>query len=91
MSDPKRIAWLDSVDMASHIHVTTDGGLTTACGHEPGKKVKEGRWKITHHTNIPRRHFGFNNYCGTCFKKLKCKKSIPWTPEMMKGERSEHG
>lgn len=67
----KRIAWLDSADMASHIHRTTDKGETTVCGHKP---KSEKNWKIT--SQVPRAISGEDRHCPTCFKNIK--KSIPF-------------
>jgi hypothetical protein len=61
--DVKRIAWLDSANMPSHIHKTYDGGVTTVCGHKPRS---EKNWTIT--DDIPRKRGGFSNYCRVCFK-----------------------
>lgn len=66
-----RIAWLDSADMASHIHRTLDGGETTVCGHAP---KSEKNWKIT--SQVPRSIAGRDRHCKTCFKGVK--KSIPF-------------
>ena len=81
----RRIAWLDSANMASHIHLTSDGGETTLCGHEPGK---ETQWKIT--SQVPRAVRGEDRHCSTCFKLAGVKKSVSFVaredPRVTSGE-----
>lgn len=61
----KKIAWLDSCDMDSHIHATEDG-VDTVCGHHAEYITNRTLFQV--HRN--------RNYCKKCFKRIK--KSIPW-------------
>lgn len=71
LTNARRIGWLDSVDMPSHIHLTLDGGQTTICGHKP---LTQKAWKIT--SDIPRKDHGRSNYCSQCFAQGN--KSVPF-------------
>jgi len=70
----KRIAWLDSVKQPSHIHKTSDEGMTTLCGHAPRE---EKLWEIT--DKVLRKRAGYSNYCRICF--MDGKKSLPFIKE----------
>lgn len=73
LSGGKRIAWLDSANMDSHIHRTLDNGQTTVCGHRPRS---EAEWKIT--SRVSRAAQGRSRYCKTCFAGKHKKSEIQW-------------
>lgn len=83
----RRIAWLDSCNMTSHIHLTDDDGETTLCGHSPRS---EKAWKIT--SQVPRAIKGSDRHCKRCFEIAQVKKSIPFIayedPRVTSGECS---
>lgn len=72
--ESKRIGWLDSANMPSHIHKTLDDGITTVCGHDPRYKSTIKRWTID--STIPRKIKGTSRYCKICFADGG--KSLPW-------------
>lgn len=75
MNNLKRIAWLDSCNMPSRIHLTSDDALSTLCGHFPKEKQLAGHyWKIT--SEVPRKIKGTSRYCKICFKNGG--KSLEW-------------
>lgn len=66
----QRISWLDSCKMPARIHLTSDDGQTTVCGHTPRSKKN---WQIT--SAVPRNIRG-SRYCKICFKNGG--KILPW-------------
>jgi hypothetical protein len=72
----RRIGWLDSARMPSRIHATTNGGVSTICGHPALAQHLDGQWVIQ--AEVPRKDHGRSRYCRTCFVSLK--KTIPWVP-----------
>ncbi len=74
----KRIAWLDSCGMDSHIHATEDGVDTVCKNHA---EYIAGRTLF----QVSRKQHGTSNYCRICFKGIK--KSIPWDERCLSGER----
>lgn len=68
----KRIAWIDSSDMSSRIHLTDDGNETLCGGHSEyisGRRLAKA----------PRKIRGRSNYCSICCNKAGAKaKSMPW-------------
>ncbi len=72
MSDGKRVKWLDSADLPSHVHKTLDG-KTTVCGHDFLKDQGGYKWKVIQGGT---RRKGKSLWCVTCFKDGK--KALPW-------------
>lgn len=67
----RRISWLDSCGMPSHIHLTVDG-LDTVCGKH-SEYISERKL-----VRVPRRSAGLSSYCRRCFQNGG--KSFPWDP-----------
>jgi len=57
----KKISWLDSCGMPSHIHLTEDGVDTVCGGHS--LYIKERTLKRS-----PKKKGGHSNFCPVCFK-----------------------
>lgn len=65
----KKIAWLDSCGMDSHIHATKDG-VDTVCGRHGGYIAQRTLFRVAS------KRSGSSNFCRVCFQDTK--KSIPW-------------
>jgi hypothetical protein len=67
----RRIGWIDSVGLPSHIHLTcVDNPDNTIC---KGHKEHIANRKLT---KVPKKRSGHSNYCVVCFKNGY--KSVPW-------------
>jgi hypothetical protein len=77
----KKIAWLDSCGMDSHIHVTEDG-IDTLCGQHDGYIAKRTLFRVSTKSS------GRSNFCRTCFQKIK--KSIPWDERCLTEKPKHH-
>ena len=79
----KRVGWLGSARLPSHIHGTIDEAETTVCGlYRPNDCAKEPmtwygkettRWVLR---EVPRKIRGRSRYCKTCFHNRR--KTAPW-------------
>ena len=65
----KKIAWLDSCGMDSHIHLTNDG-IDTICGNH-AEYIAERKL-----SKVCKSNHGASNFCRVCFSKGG--KSLPW-------------
>lgn len=65
----RRIAWLDSCSMPSHVHLTVDGVDTVCGGHA---EYIAGRVLA----KTPKKRDGRTNFCRICFRNGG--KSAPW-------------
>jgi len=64
-----KIAWMDSCNMPSRIHLTEDG-IETLCGNH-SVYIKERTLSV-----VPKKDHGISRYCKKCFKNGH--KSAPW-------------
>lgn len=69
-----RIGWIDSVGYPSRVHLTSNNGLTTICGHEPERHFNMETWVLS---KVPVKINGQSRFCKVCFSGQK-KKSLPW-------------